>query len=450
MYFRSILYTVVLLANILPAGGQAPEPPRQDLEAIVIPHQDDVRGNITLPTRGLVTGAPISWRSSNPAVVSAQSENGIAAGVVVRPKIGSSPATVTLTARVAGYEKEFVLKVQPQPKSQTPSHYLFAFFTSGPAPTVMDEQIYFATSANAAQWQDLNQRGAPALVSTVGEKGARDPFLLRSPEGDRFFMLATDLSTYNRSQNGTAKQWKTDGSKSILVWETLDLGNWGEPRLVDLSSKIVGAGYTWAPEAIWDPAKGQYILFWATRSEQDNLVGSPENMYYSTTRDFVSFSEPVKWVDRLSYAIDATMIHEGGWWYRAYGNAIIEKTRNPYASTTKERTAFATSSEWQSVGDPVHFASPVEGPEFFRFNPTDILRTNGRKMRFGLMVDRFSTGEGYITVRASELGSVSSADWLAADDIDLGPVLKRHGSILPITKDEFKSVINSYRHVVKK
>ena len=28
----------------------------------------------------------------------------------------------------------------------------------------------------------------------MGEMGLRDPFLIRSPEGDRFFLIATDLS----------------------------------------------------------------------------------------------------------------------------------------------------------------------------------------------------------------------------------------------------------------
>ena len=41
-------------------------------------------------------------------------------------------------------------------------------------------------------WDDLNNNH-PILTSTLGEKGVRDPFIIRSPEGDKFYLIATDL-----------------------------------------------------------------------------------------------------------------------------------------------------------------------------------------------------------------------------------------------------------------
>lgn len=41
-------------------------------------------------------------------------------------------------------------------------------------------------------WDDLNDNN-PVLTSTLGEKGVRDPFIIRSPEGDKFYLIATDL-----------------------------------------------------------------------------------------------------------------------------------------------------------------------------------------------------------------------------------------------------------------
>ncbi|WP_049788733.1 hypothetical protein [Paenibacillus sp. Y412MC10] len=58
------------------------------------------------------------------------------------------------------------------------------------------EQIYFALSEDGMHWQDLNQK-QPVLRSTVGERGARDPYLLRSGDGSCFYLLATDLSIYH-------------------------------------------------------------------------------------------------------------------------------------------------------------------------------------------------------------------------------------------------------------
>jgi len=70
--------------------------------------------------------------------------------------------------------------------------YAFAYFTGN---SIAGEKIYLAASKgnDALQWNELN--GAqPILTSTQGTKGLRDPFLIRSHEGDKFFLLATDLS----------------------------------------------------------------------------------------------------------------------------------------------------------------------------------------------------------------------------------------------------------------
>ncbi|WP_225228780.1 hypothetical protein [Bacillus sp. PS06] len=72
--------------------------------------------------------------------------------------------------------------------------YLFAHFIGEKED---GEQIYFALSRDGFHWTDLNNE-RPVLYSTVGECGVRDPYLFRSKDGERFYMLATDLSIYHR------------------------------------------------------------------------------------------------------------------------------------------------------------------------------------------------------------------------------------------------------------
>ncbi len=117
-------------------------------------------------------------------------------------------------------------------------------------------------------------------------KGVRDPYLIRSPEGDKIFLIATDLSIYYRGGWGNAAATST-GSTKLVVWESTDLVNWTEPRLVDVAGKIPGAGCAWAPEAFYDEATGNYVVYWATASDESNAVGDRMNMYYCTTRDFI-------------------------------------------------------------------------------------------------------------------------------------------------------------------
>ena len=58
------------------------------------------------------------------------------------------------------------------------------------------EQVYFSYSEDGLHWKDLNA-GLPVLRSELGEKGVRDPFLVRSPKEDKFYLIATDLRIAN-------------------------------------------------------------------------------------------------------------------------------------------------------------------------------------------------------------------------------------------------------------
>ena len=63
------------------------------------------------------------------------------------------------------------------------SAYLFAYFKG--EGLAQGEQIYFAASRDGLNWKDLNG-GNPVLTSSLGEKGLRDPFIMRSADGDKF------------------------------------------------------------------------------------------------------------------------------------------------------------------------------------------------------------------------------------------------------------------------
>ena len=74
--------------------------------------------------------------------------------------------------------------------------YIWAFFTGE---GVGGERISLAASRgnDALDWNTLND-GEPLFDSEFGEEGLRDPFILRSPEGDRFYLIATDLKIDGR------------------------------------------------------------------------------------------------------------------------------------------------------------------------------------------------------------------------------------------------------------
>ena len=411
----------------------------------------EIYGNITLPTE-LANGAAVQW-SVNEAgkdlitVEDQTSEGGrtIPAGVVTRP---AKDTEIQLTADVSVGDSAdskfftFTVKAKPEEKGETAA-YLFAHFTGSEGRST-DEQIYFATSENGSQWTDLRENGNPVLSSDLGDKGVRDPYLVRSPEGDKTYLIATDLSIYHRGGWGNAAA-TTTGSTSLVVWESSDLVNWSEPRLVDVASRIPGAGCAWAPEAFYDEETGQYVVYWATASGESNELGDPMNMYYATTRDFYTFSEPVLWIDREHSIIDTTMIQANGKYYRASGDGQI---------TIEESDSIYDG--WKIIGtlkdifnNNNYSGAKLEGPEFFKYNDRDFLTDkDGNKVdTWGLMCDQYAEGRGYLPFRTTNMADMSTDSWSPASDVNFGSLKKRHGTILPITEEEYHAVRKAFANI---
>jgi hypothetical protein len=455
---REFAVTVTQLPD---AGARA----EADLAAIALHGLDDVRDNLTLPETGSVHGSEIEWSAEPAGVISTEGDQGRAPGIVTRPAHGNDDAEVTLTARVPGAEASriFSVTVRALPEQEENAAYLFAHFTAGRSPSTINEQIYFATSEDGADWTDLNAE-QPVLRSTVGETGARDPFLVRAPGGDKFYLLATDLSTALYGWRFTPDN---PGSKSLVVWESTNLVDWSEPRLVDVASEIPQAGAAWAPEATYDPATGEYLVYWATASGAGaehplgNALGDPMNMYYATTRDFVTFSDPVKWIDRTNSIIDTTMLEIDGVFYRASGDGqiTIERSSDPYAVTVSGTAPTSNPDGWERVStlrdifnDNNYAGTTLEGPELFAYNPQDWQKnaSGERVPTWGLMADRYggSIGRGYLPFRSTDLASTAPAaqggGWSVGTDIDFDAVLKRHGTILPVTKTEYDRLTQAF------
>ena len=113
--------------------------------------------------------------------------------------------------------------------------YIFVHFI-GNQSTPNEEQVYFSVSKDAHNWITLNNK-RPVLRSTIGEKGVRDMCIVRSPEGGKFYIIATDLNMYlnhNRYDWGHAS---SNGSDSVIIWESDNLVDWSEARRVKSSAR---------------------------------------------------------------------------------------------------------------------------------------------------------------------------------------------------------------------
>ncbi|MGW2889437.1 family 43 glycosylhydrolase [Streptomyces griseoruber] len=398
----------------------------QAAEALTVRNLDDARGNLTLPASGTY-GTDVTWSSADPDVVSAD-------GVVHRPAHGAGATTVDLTATVtkgdAKSTRVFTAKVPELPAKEALKGYMFSYFTG--EGTANGEQLYAALSKgnDPLHWRELND-GEPVLTSTLGERGLRDPFIIRSPEGDKFYQIATDLRIYG---NGDWDAAQRTGSKSIMVWESTDLVHWTNQRLVQVSPD--SAGNTWAPEAYYDSDLGEYVVFWASKlyNNEAHSGDTYNRMMYATTRDFYTFSAPKVWIDRGYSVIDSTVIQHDGTYFR-----LSKDERNNTSSTPNSKFIFEEKSDsllnlsWDAVAEGIGKGamSAAEGPLVFKSNTED---------KWYAFLDEFG-GRGYIPFETTDL---AAGKWTPVADYDL-PSRPRHGTVLPVTQAEYDRLLTAYQ-----
>ncbi|EMF09321.1 glycoside hydrolase family 43 protein, partial [Sphaerulina musiva SO2202] len=312
--------------------------------------------------------------------------------------------------------------------------YAFAYFTGN---TIDGEKIYFAASNgnNALDWQELNG-GKPVLSSTQGTKGLRDPFVIRSVDGGKFFLLATDLSI------GSGTSWGESvrtGSRYLEIWESSDLVNWGQQRHVLVSPPT--AGNTWAPEAYYDEDISAYVVYWASSLYEESDTAHTGNTYhrmlYATTQDFKTFSEPQIWQDAGTARIDSTVIKSGNTYYRftkdegaVSGCTDIIQESSPRLLDQLDGWTTITTCIGKNAG-----TKAIEGPTSFRANSGDV---NGDK--FYLFVDEYG-GRGYIPL---ETADIAKPQWKVSASYKL-PKSPRHGTVIPVTAAELQRLTSALK-----
>lgn len=297
--------------------------------------------------------------------------------------------------------------------------YLFVHFTGE---SEIGEQVYFAISNDGLHWQDLNER-KPVLTSKVGEKGVRDPFIIRSAEGDKFFIIATDLRIASGKGWGTAQY---SGSRSLVIWESKDLVNWSEERIVEVG--IPEAGCVWAPEAIYDKASGEYMVFWASMVKEAGESEAKQRIYCAKTKDFRTFTKAEKYIERENHVIDTTIIEQDGIYYRFSKDETTKNIR-------VDKSSDLFSRSFENVSMPVVEAlQGVEGPAVFKFNDRD---------EWCLIVDQYAANKGYLPLITKDLAS-GEFRVLDSSEYSLGENKKRHGSVLNITEEEYNALIEKW------
>jgi hypothetical protein len=326
--------------------------------------------------------------------------------------------TLKFLAAIVALSSAPLLAQLPPAAPPTGGGFLFVTFKGQQDP--MDEQIYFALSKDGRNWTALND-GKPVLVSQLGEKGVRDPYLLRARDG-KFYLIATDLSwALNRSGSRAIRA----GSRSLVIWESPDLVHWSEPRLVAVAPP--DAGCAWAPEAVYDVEKGDYLVFWASTTKRDNFA--KHRIWAARTRDFKTFSAPFIYIEKPSAVIDTTITYDGHRYYRF----------------TKDETVKAVTLEsspklmgpWTPVPNfSLATLRGHEGPECYLVEPA----SPGKPATWCLILDYYARNLGYQPFVTHDL---AGGQFTPGEGFTF-PFHFRHGSVIPVTNAEYQRLQAAY------
>ncbi len=283
---------------------------------------------------------------------------------------------------------------------------LFAYFTRNG-----QDGIHLAWSEDGYTWEKLCA-GASVLPPSVGtkEKLIRDPSIARGPDG-----------TYHVVW--TSGWWE----RGIGYASTRDFVHWSEAREIPVMAHEPAARNCWAPEIIWDPERAEFLIIWATTipgrftagagSSEDELN---HRLFFTTTRDFATFTPAQLFIDPGFSSIDATLLRVGSDWHLF----VKDETRfpSPAKNLLHARAAHARGPFTELLAP---FSPPdvwVEGPSVVEFRGEYLLYC-----------------DAYIEKRYLLLRSRDLVNWEDASERlrlpDEGtPLRPRHGTVIAVPR----------------
>lgn len=305
--------------------------------------------------------------------------------------------------------------------------YLFVHFKEKTTPD--GEQVYFALSKDGFHWETVNG-GSPVLWAFYGDKGVRDFTVTRCKETQKFYIVATDLSLAYGLRNQYHNSWAEiarNGSKCFSVWESEDLVNWSDQKLLKLGNDDFGC--LWAPDIIFDKAKGDYVIHWSSSHKCNNFGW--KGIFFSRTKDFEHFSEPMELFHKEdSGVIDSAIYEENGKYYM-----FIKSEDKP------AKIMLWAAEHIEGPYAPVEaFNESMANLETAKYEaPTAVRLDDGRWLLFLDYYGARGAEQGYIPFIGE---SLASGKFTRSDETFEFPYKFKHGTVLTITLDEYERMKN--------
>lgn len=145
--------------------------------------------------------------------------------------------------------------------------------------------LYMAYSRDGYKWTALNNDRPIMAADTIAEqKGIRDPYIFRGPDGG-FCMAMTDLHVFGQRDGIRSTQWERDNkygwgnNRGLVLLKSFDLIHWTRTNLDFTKLKCPTGefdsdgtpipwsevGCVWAPEMTLDDTNGHIMMHFTTR-----------------------------------------------------------------------------------------------------------------------------------------------------------------------------------------
>ena len=283
--------------------------------------------------------------------------------------------------------------------SQPKNVYLFSYFLGNG-----EDGLHFAFSHDGLTWEALND-GKSYLAPQLGAKLMRDPSICQGPDGT--FHLV----------------WTTGWWDRIIGYaSSKDLVNWSEQKEIPVMIHEPEAKNSWAPELFYDDVSALFYIFWATTipdrhgevAESEREKGLNHRIYYTTTRDFITFADTRMMFNPDFSVIDAAVIK----WNSEY--ILFLKNENP---NPPEKNIRYTKSANMGEDFPINVSAPITG-DYWAEGPSPLKVGDDLYVYFDKYRDR-------------RYGAVRSRDGVAWEDISeqiVFPKGTRHGTAFPVTE----------------
>lgn len=285
--------------------------------------------------------------------------------------------------------------------------YLFAYFTGN---KIEEEAIRFAISADGYNYFALNNNN-PVIdskkISSTG--GVRDPHIIRTHNGNEFYMVVTDMTS--------GKGW--DSNRAMVLLKSNDLINWTS-NVINIQKRFKGHNNlkrVWAPQTIYDTEANKYMVYWSMKHGD-----GPDIIYYayanSNFTDLETEPKQLFFPQSGKSCIDADIVKKDSLFYMFY------KTEGHGNGIKLATTQSLTSGKWNEYDDyKQQTTDAVEGSSVFKRINTDT---------YILMYDVYMKGK-YQFTQSTDLQNFTVID----NDVNMN-FHPRHGSIIPITRKELK------------